>query len=70
MFIENPQAIERIREIQNNIRSNMTAFSETAGMLIEDGAISAKHGQNAIVPSLIGTFEDIIKTKRTDELRI
>ena len=70
MFIENPQAIERIREIQNNIRSNMTAFSETAGMLIEDGAISAKHGQNAIVPSLIGTFEDIIKTKITDELRI
>ena len=70
MFIENPNALERIKTIQNNIRSNMTAFSETAGMLIEDGAISAKHGQNAIVPSLIETFEDIIKTKRTDEIAI
>ena len=39
-------------------------------MLIEDGAISAKHGQNAIVPSLIETFEDIIKIKRTDEIAI
>ena len=63
-FVDNPESLKRINAIKESINLNMSEFSETAGMLIEDGAISAKHGQNAIVPSLIETFENIIHTRK------
>lgn len=58
---------QKYMQIKTKIKSNIASFSEVAGMLIEDGAISSKHGQNALVPSLIKTFEDTIKKNIKDK---
>lgn len=50
---------DRIYQIQENMKNDISFVSEVAGMMIEAGAVSSKHGKSAIVTDLIKNFHSL-----------